>query len=110
MRSGENCRKVCQHVRRYPPASLWMHFMFAASKKAKDSKIHLGDKPDLRAGLSIWLGLSTTSQEGPWYRWRHYDLTPTTAASGASSTQFGGVILQAILRGRGSAASGYRER
>ena len=69
------------------PASLWKHFMFAAIARAKGREIQLATKPDLRAELTTWLGLSSTSQEGPWYEARHYASTTTVAASDASSNQ-----------------------
>lgn len=54
--------------------------------------IRLNNKPDLGAELGIWLSLSAKSQEGRWYRSRHYDLTLTKASSNPSSNQYGGVV------------------
>lgn len=74
------------------PASLWTHYMFAAIKNAKGTSIQLANKPDLRAELRKWLELSSTSQEGPWFKARHYHLELTRASSDASSNQYGGVV------------------
>ena len=74
------------------PASLWTHYMFAALKRASGTSIRLRDKPDLVAELSRWLQLSSTSQEGPWFKARHFKLTLTQGSSDASSTQYGGVV------------------
>ena len=74
------------------PASLWTHYMFTAISKANGRAIRLETHADLRAELEIWLGLSTTSQEGPWYKEKHYEVTITTASSDASSNQHGGVV------------------
>jgi len=74
------------------PASLWTHFMFAAIAKARGRVIALANKHDLREELKIWLRLSTTSQRGPWYKERHYDVRVTSSYSDASANQWGGVI------------------
>ena len=74
------------------PASLWTHYMFAAIARATGRVIDLGPLPDLRAELRTWLGLSATSQEGPWYKARHYAVKLTQASSDASSNQYGGVV------------------
>ena len=63
--------------------------MFAAITKAKGGTIHLANKPDLRAELAIWLNLATKSQEGPWYKERHFDVQTTPLDSDASSNQWG---------------------
>ena len=85
------------------PASLWTHYMFAAIKKAKSRVVQLKDKHDLRAELRVWLKLSSTSQEEPWYKSRHYDVSVTTASSDASSN--GGVV--SLPSGRFSAGGGF---
>ena len=87
------------------PASLWTHYMFAAINRAKGPVIHLGSRPDLCAELRIWLDLSTTSQEGPWYKARHYEVALTAGSSDASSNQYGGVV--SLPRGQFSAGGGF---
>ncbi|CAN0440841.1 unnamed protein product, partial [Pylaiella littoralis] len=65
------------------PASLWTHYMFAAIAKAKGKVIQLHDHADLRAELAKWFTLSSTAQEGPWYKVRHFATEVTLAASDA---------------------------
>ena len=73
------------------PASLWTHFMFAAIAKAKGRAIQLDSRPELPEELRTWLSLSSTSQEGPWYKARHFESQATVAASDGSWNQWGGV-------------------
>ena len=74
------------------PASLWTHLIFAAIAKAKGRAIQLDSGPDLREELRTWLSVSSTSQEGPWYKARRLESRATVAVSDASSNQWGGVV------------------
>jgi len=47
------------------PASLWTHYMFAATSRVQGAAIQLSLQPDLCAEL-LELGLFAESQEGPW--------------------------------------------
>ena len=87
------------------PASARTHFMFAAIAKAEGRAIQRDSTPDLRAELRAWLSLSSTSQEGPWYKARHFASRVTLAASDASSNQWDGVV--SMPWGRFSAGGGF---
>ena len=87
------------------PASLWIHYMFAAIAKANGREIHLSSKPDPCAELNIWRSLSATAQEGLWYKPRHYASQVTVAAADASSNQWGGVV--SMPGGEFSAGGGF---
>lgn len=79
------------------PASLWTHAMFAvlaALEKSGMSVVYL-ERPsnaDLVGELKQWLGLTATSQEGPWQRARHFSASITKGSSDASSVAWGGVV------------------
>lgn len=49
------------------PASLWTQYMFAAVVNTKRRELQVCQSPDQREELHIWLGLSATIQESPWY-------------------------------------------
>ena len=93
-----------QYVCHNPPG-VWTHHFFAAIAKAKGREIELCKTPDLRAELGIWLDLSATSQEGPWYKPRHFAPQIAVAASDASSNQWGCVVSMA--GGEFSASGGF---
>ena len=77
------------------PASLWTHSMaavLARTEKSGDSRVQLTRQAELRAELCQWLQLTTTTQQGPWQRARHFTAALTGGATDASSNAWGGVI------------------
>ena len=76
------------------PASLWTHAMFAALSKLEKSgvrqinlsRVELGD---LNGEFRQWIGISSTSPQGPWQRAHHFTTALTVGATDASSAAWG---------------------
>ncbi|CAB1114975.1 unnamed protein product [Ectocarpus sp. CCAP 1310/34] len=79
------------------PAPLWTHALFQAIMATDESGVsgvHLRrDKDaDLRGELRHWLGVASTTHEGPWQRARHFKAALTGGAPDASSVGGGGIV------------------
>ena len=71
-----------------------MFSTLAAVEKSGLSRIDLtlDASADLVGELKQWLGISSTSHEGPWQRARHFTAALTGGASDASSVGWGCVV------------------
>ena len=93
-RIAGKCMSLTVAVR---PASLWTHAMFAVLSKLEKtgtSRIDLASHAhaDLLGEFKQWMTITSTSQEGPWQRARHFTAVLTCGATDASSTGWGGVV------------------
>jgi len=78
-----------EHVSRHPTGIPVDAFHVCRHHRSSGSRDLTLDESDLRAELTIWLGLATSSQQGPWYKERHYDVQVPPANSDASANQWG---------------------
>ena len=93
-RIAGKCMSMTAAIR---PASLWTHTMFAVvvelDKLGRCSVDFMHDsRADLVSEFTQWLGITATSQEGPWQRARHFSATLTKDSSDASSVAWGCVV------------------
>ena len=79
------------------PASLWTHAMFTVLSRLEKSGLRHIDLSqdefvDLRGEFTQWIGISSSSHQGPWQRAQHFTAALTGGATDASSTAWGGVV------------------
>ncbi|CAM9718774.1 unnamed protein product [Laminaria digitata] len=79
------------------PASLWTRAMFSVIIDLEKSGLCTVDltqdsRADLVCDFKQWLGVTATSQEGPWQRARHFTAGLTKGSSDAQSVAWGGAV------------------